>query len=241
MIPAISGRLLLLAVVMAGLGTIVVTDSGAERNRSIGERAVAIVTLPCDTDLQSTSSGFLLDDGLVVTVAHALHGSRDHAVRDSTGSWFDAEIVHLDVARDLGILRVDGLRASPVRLGDAAAGDEVRLVEAAASGDVEGSVLRRVRMRTNVVGSDDTAARAGYELELEILPGDSGAAVVDRHGEVVAVVFSRSTRREGITWATAASEIGPVLGRADLPEWSCALDPDAALDLRPPARERLAG
>ena len=231
----------LFGFVLVGLTATVVTDSSRPHRIDNDQRAVAIATLPCETNLQATSSGFLVDDELVVTVAHAVFESQDFAVRDVSGLWHRASIEHLDLGRDLAVLRVKGLRATPARSGEAAVDDRVRMVEGAASGTAAGSITRRVNVRTNVVGSEETAVRAGYELALEIEPGDSGAAVVDDDGRLVAIVFARSTRREAVTWSTSVAEVGLVLGLGDIPEWQCDPAFEAELDLTPPEQEQLAG
>ena len=119
--------------------------------------------------------------------------------------------------------------------------DHVRMLGGAASGTEDGLITRRVNVRTNVVGNDETAVRAGYELALEIEPGDSGAAIVDDDGRLVAIVFARSTRRESVTWSTSVAEVRSVLGLGDVPEWRCDPGFDAELELTPPEQEQLAG
>jgi S1-C subfamily serine protease len=233
-------RVLLVAITV-GLSASLITDVApvAATNE---QRAVSIATLPCDTQLQATSSGFLLDDELIVTVAHAIYDSRDFAVRDSTGTWHTATIQHLDLERDLALLRVAGLKTRrEVPLAEANPDDGVRMVEGAASGSVDGLVVRRVNISTNIVGSDELALRRGYELDLAIDPGDSGAAIVDRQGRLVAIVFARSTRRDERTWTTSASEVEAILDLDDVPEWPCGPGFGAELELKPPEPERLAG
>lgn len=236
----------LLALVVVGLASALLTDRTTALVERTDERAVAIATLPCDRELQAMSSGFVIDNELVVTVAHAVYESRDFAVRAATGEWHQATIQHLDLERDLALLRVGGLVARPVELARADADDAVRLVEGAASGSAEGVVVRRVNITFNVLGSEETASREGYELELAIDPGDSGAAVVDDLGRLVGIVFARSTRQPSRTWTTSVSEVSEILDRADVPEWDCGPGTGAELELRRaeltrPGRERLAG
>ena len=230
-----------LATIAVGLCAALLSDTAPPLVDRIDERAVAIATLPCARDLQATSSGFVVDNELVVTVAHALYESRDFAVRAASGEWHRATIQHLDLERDLALLRVGGLIARPVELAGAGAEDQVRLVEGAASGAIDGVVVRRVNITFNILGSDETASRQGYELELAIDPGDSGAAVVDNQDRLVGIVFARSTRQPSRTWTTSVAEVVEILDQADVPEWECGPGSGAELDLREPVRERLAG
>lgn len=230
-------RRALYGVLLIGMATVLLTDTGERRATTSAARPVAIATLPCHGGPQSTSSGFLVADQLVVTVAHAIFESRDFAVRDVAGEWHHATIEHLDLARDLALLRVGDLRATPVLFAAARADDPVRMLEGAASGTVGGSVIRRVNMRTNILGGDDASLRLGYELALEITPGDSGAAIIDDDGRLVAIVFARSTRLPSVTWSTSVDEVRAVLGRGEIPSWDCGPDLGVELELPPPAEE----
>lgn len=200
------------------------------------QRPVAIATLPCSEANQATSSGFVLADRTVVTVAHAIFGSRDLAVRDVFGRWHRPEIVRLDLERDLAVLRVDRLRATglesaPPRAVDAWPATPVTMLGAAASGTRDAEVVRRVRIRTEIVGDrDTTGTRRGFEVAVDIAPGDSGSALVDDADRLVGLVFARSTTRPGVSWATSADEIDPTPD--ELPTWECEPSTDTELELR---------
>lgn len=198
------------------------------------QRPVVIATLPCDSNLQSTSSGIVIDDELVVTVAHAIYESRDFAVRDSTGRWHDAAVQYMDLDRDLAILRVRSLPASPMAIAVGEAEDPVVLLDGAASGSATGSVLRRVQIRMDALGDGAQEwVRSGYELSLPIKGGDSGAGVVDEDGNLLGLVFARSVRSETASWAIRASEIADIRDSRGAPTWQCERDSHTELILRP--------
>lgn len=226
-------------LVVSGLATV-----GERSITSLDERSVVIAILPC-SGLQSNATGFVIDDRTVLTVAHGIHESRDVAVRDNWGTWHRPEILRLDLENDLAVLRVDDLRgraleAAPSRRVSEWVGTPVRLLNGASSGDVDGEIVRRVNITTNVIGDRDRqSARSGYEVRIGIGPGDSGAALVDDEERLVGVVFARSTRRQDATWATATDVVD--LRRSEIPEWDCGPDPGGGLVLTPPVRERLAG
>lgn len=211
-----------------------------------GQRPVEIATLPCSTALQSTSSGFAIDDRTVVTVAHAIHGSQDVAVRDTFGVWHrDPQVLVLDLERDLAVLHVEGLRATPMSVAPTRPtvdwmNEPLRMLDGSASGTARAQVLRRVSIVAEVVGNrDETARRSGYEVSLDIGPGDSGAALVDDTDRLVGIVFAQSKRREAITWATAADQLSIEPG--EISTWDCDPTFDAELELRPRTPARLAG
>lgn len=209
------------------------------------QRPVAIATLPCATAKQSTSSGFVIDDRTVVTVAHAIFESRDVAVRDAFGRWHRPVIVRLDLDTDLAVLHVAALRAveferSAARPTSDWEATPATMLGGAASGTLDAEIVRRVRIVTEVVGDRDrTSSRSGFEVALDIAPGDSGAALVDDGDALIGLVFARSTRREAITWATAADEIET--GSGQLPAWECGPSFGAELELRAGGKTRLAG
>lgn len=237
-------RHVLVAAVAIGLVVAGLRTSSETYAISVDDRAVEFATLPC-VGIQSTSSGYVIDDELVLTVAHALHETRDFAVLDSARVWRRGEVVRLDLARDLALVRIDGIRSTPVALAPSrsvAAWQDtpVRMVEGAASGSADASILRRVRVLTQVVGDrSQDSRRSGYEVALDIGPGDSGAALVDADDQLVAIVFARSTQREAVAWATALDEADTQ--PAPVAASDCGDDIDVELDLRRQEPERLAG
>lgn len=237
-------RHVLVAMVAIGLLVAGVRGESETRAVSVDDRAVEFATLPC-VGIQSTSSGYVIDDELVLTVAHALHETRDFAVLDSAGVWRRGDVVRLDLARDLALVRVDGIRSTPVEMAPSRSvsawpDTPVRMVEGAASGSADASIVRRVRLVTQVVGDrSEDSSRSGYEVALDIGPGDSGAALVDADDQLVAIVFARSTQREDVAWATALDEVDTQ--PAPVPASDCGDDVEVELDLRRPEPERLAG
>ncbi len=213
---------------------------GVREAEAASARAVTVAALPCRRNVQTTSSGVVLESGLVLTVAHAVFEAREFAVQDASGRWYDASIRSLDVATDLAVLEVDNLDVdvfgtTTVAHATARAGDRVVMVEGATSGSVAGEVVRRVRLRTALVGDlSRDAERRGFEVDLAIDGGDSGAALLNERGDLVAVMFARSRRRPGRSWATSAAEITAVLESSEVPEWNCGVGFDTTLDLPEP-------
>ena len=65
------------------------------------------------------------------------------------------------------------------------------------------AVQARLRRRINarLVDQPGKPRRPSFELAADIVSGDSGAPVVDSDGEIVGVVYARSTRRGGTAYA----------------------------------------
>ena len=164
-------------------------------------------------------SGFLAGPGLVVTNAHVVAGVREPRVEEPDGTSHAAAAVLFDPLLDVAVLRVGDLGALPLDLADAPAG---RGASGAVLGYPGGGDLRAipaaVRARLDALGRDiygDARVRRDvYELQVEVVPGNSGGPFVLADGTVAGVVFAGSTTDPGIGYAIASTEVDPLLERA---------------------------
>lgn len=165
------------------------------------------------------ASGVVIQDGVVVTVAHVIAGSRgDIAVRFPSGSEAAATVVGFDPKRDLALLSVDGVTA-PVSLGTAEAGSAGRIVTMSRDDDIVVTPYE-VRRFINATGEDiygerTGVARSAIELETDVMPGMSGGGAFDDDGKLVGVVFAES-RGQPIAYAVAAGEVEQFMAETDL-------------------------
>ena len=121
----------------------------------------------------------------------------------------EATVLRRDDALDLALLRVPGAAGPPVRFGEP--DGELRVLTAprrggeahvAAAGRT--AVARRACGGASTRGSSTSPASRGgprSSSRRTIVSGDSGAPVVDADGEIVGVVYARSTRRGGTAYA----------------------------------------
>ena len=165
---------------------------GKLRRKDVGKAPLAakvlksVFTVATDDGLGAGFAGWV-DNGqlYVVTAAHVVSeiGEKVNLERNN-GAW-DAEVVGMDKARDLAVLRVSGkpvgataLWQKPLR-NRPRPGDELLLVGSpyGLSGTVTSGVVSAVR--PNLIQTDAAAN-----------PGNSGGPAVDRHGHVVGVLVS---------------------------------------------------
>jgi S1-C subfamily serine protease len=148
------------------------------------------------------ATGVVVDDGVVLTVAHALRGATTVRV-----DGIEARVVVIDHRIDAAAMTV------PVD------GPAVRI----ADHDVTGSATvggRAVDVRGVVEATveeprdDTTYRRQALVLEGEIEPGQSGAAVVGPDGRLLGMVFAASRRTNGVAYAVAGSELRTFLDGA---------------------------
>ena len=159
-----------------------------------GRSVVRVLGTACGLGL--AGSGWVAEDGLVVTNAHVIAGERDTAVQvRGTGDRLRAVPVVFDPRNDLAVLRVDNLQGVPPlalardpRTGASAAilgfpGNRAFDARAARVGGTRG------------VLTQDAYGRGPVERRIttfrgRVRPGNSGGPVVDGGGRVVATVFA---------------------------------------------------
>ncbi len=143
--------------------------------------------------------------GLVVTNAHVVAGIAHPTVEDAAGTYGTA-VVLFDPSYDLAVMRVSGLPEPPLPLD---AGAVARGAQAAVLGYPEGgsftAVAAGVMAEFQAEGRDiygqGLTLRDVYEIQAAVRPGNSGGPLVQPDGEVIGVVFSRSTTNGEIGYA----------------------------------------
>jgi S1-C subfamily serine protease len=164
-------------------------------------------------------SGFLVDDGLVVTNAHVVAGVEAPRVQAQDGEEFAGSVAAFDPDRDLAVIRIDSQPGEDLALAaqPAARGTVGAVIGYPGGGDLSG-VKAAVRRALTAVGRDiygrDVVEREIYELQTRVVPGNSGGPFVTPDGTATGVVFAASTSNEGIGYALTMSELRPVLNRA---------------------------
>ncbi len=182
-----------------------------------------IETTGCGHASATSGSGVIMEPGLVLTAAHVVAGAAGVQVVASAGTW-SGEIVVLDRTRDLALLRVSELTASPVELTQLAGGDRGQVVVNSSPGVTPVTVTRRVQMTVDEVRGADRHRRGGYELDARIDRGHSGSGLFS-DDRLAGIVFAVPSERDA-TFAVRAEEIEAVLDRA---ERSHACDPEESL------------
>ena len=76
-------------------------------------------------------------------------------------------------------------------------------------------VIRRITATGDDIYGEGDVARQAIEVAANVRPGVSGAALVNRKGEVVGVVFAESRTRQS-TYAVYASEIEAFIREVDV-------------------------
>ena len=162
-------------------------------------------------------SGFAAMPDLVVTNAHVVAGEKGPRVETFQGRSLAATVILFDPNRDLALLRVPGLGAQPLPVGRAEEG-ETGVVYGHPGGGPLRPAPARVSQELIAVGRDiydrNDTRRSIFVLAAALRPGDSGAALVDKAGQVVGVAFAIAPDKPGVSYALTDKELRPVLAAA---------------------------
>ena len=169
-----------------------------------GRSVVRILGTACGLGVQG--SGWIAENGIVVTNAHVVAGEDDTSVQlRGIGPHYRATAIWFDSRNDVAVLRADGIRGTPsLRLRvNAPVGTSAAVLGFPENGpyDIEPARLGQ----TSEVITQDAYGRGPVRRRITALrglvrSGNSGGPVVDSAGRVVTTVFAATvggTRRAG--------------------------------------------
>ncbi|MGC4906936.1 MarP family serine protease [Streptomyces cyaneofuscatus] len=167
----------------------------------------------CGKVLEGT--GFVFSGRRVMTNAHVVGGVSEPTVQiGGEGRLYDAKVVLYDWQRDIAVLDVPDLRATPLEFtgpnDDAQSGDSAIVAGFPENGayDVRSA---RVRARIDANGPDiyqrGTVLRDVYSLYATVRQGNSGGPLLTPDGKVYGVVFAKSLDDPDTGYALTADEI----------------------------------
>lgn len=184
--------------------------TNAATSAATAAQEVGLVEITSElTTGEAAGTGMILSStGEVVTNHHVVAGATSIKVTvASTGATYTARFVGANATTDVAVLQlVDASGLTPVQLDatGAAVGENVTAVgNAGGTGSLTaapGTVTAESQAIT-VQGDDGTASRLTGLIELasDIVPGDSGGAVVDAAGKVVAMNVAASSGTSTVT------------------------------------------
>ncbi|MGH9091078.1 MAG: MarP family serine protease [Acidimicrobiales bacterium] len=153
-------------------------------------------------------SGFVVEPGLVVTNAHVVAGERSTQVVVGSGS-YQATPVLYDPSFDLAVLRTDApvgppLTVDPDDVGRGTQGAVVGYPENGSLSVGPAGVAAALTAEGQDIYDQGTVVRKVYQIDADVQPGNSGGPLVAADGQVVGVVFSRSTVSAHVGYALAS-------------------------------------
>ena len=151
-----------------------------------------------------------------MTNAHVVAGEGATTVDDPRGNTLPATVIVFDPVRDLAVLSVPGLQASPLPMADGFKGDSGAVYGYPGGGRLTASPAK-VGEEILAVGTDiyrtGTSRRHVYVLAAMLAPGDSGGPFVDTRGDVIGVAFAIDPGRTATGYALTDAEVRPGASR----------------------------
>jgi S1-C subfamily serine protease len=166
---------------------------------------VKVLGTACNSEQEG--SGFVVGPGLVATNAHVVAGEGNGSTQVLLGaSAYDATTVLFDPDFDLAVLRTNAPLGPPLNISATLVS---RGTQAALLGYPEDRGLTigaaGVTEEVTAIGKDiynnGSVTRGVYALDATVLPGNSGGPLLGPGGQVIGVVFSRSTVYPNVGYA----------------------------------------
>jgi S1-C subfamily serine protease len=140
-------------------------------------------------------SGFVYAPQRIMTNAHVVAGTRGNVTVEAGGQTRNGRVVLYDPSRDLAVVYVPGLQATPLEwapnLGET--GDDAIVVGYPLDGDFT-PVSARIRDVSKVKGpdiyEDNTVIREVYTIRSRVVSGNSGGPLLDSTGHLLGVIFA---------------------------------------------------
>ncbi len=162
-------------------------------------------------------TGVAVAPGLIATSAHTIAGASAVVVVDHSGLEHPAEVVGFNPLQDVAILKIS--TSTPhASLGSVSDGDSGLLGTWHPDhgfDTTEVVVTRLLRVTIEDIYVEDLAERLAFEIEAEIVKGNSGGPVFTSDGEVAGIVYATSRERDGIGFVLRSEEIAATLDRVD--------------------------
>ncbi len=171
--------------------------------------AVASALLPSMVQISipggGLGSGFVYEDGHVLTAAHVVEGVETVSVRFANGSQSEGSVVGTDPAHDIGVIQVvtEGIPAARLALDEELEVGQLAVALGSPWG-LDQTVTSGVVSAVNRPIWDFDSPQVLIQTDASINPGNSGGALADREGRVIGVnieIFTTTGANQGVGFA----------------------------------------
>jgi serine protease Do len=162
---------------------------------------------PVNAPVKFGGTGFLIDGkGYLVTNAHVVKDAKSIVVQ-SKGQEYKATLVHIDLDRDLAILKIDDEDFKPVSslpYGFKKAGSDLGEQIFTLGFPRDEIVYGEGYMSASTGYNGDTMS---YQIAVAANPGNSGSPIFNKNGEVVGILSTRQLETQGFVFAVRSKNI----------------------------------
>lgn len=181
----------------------------SEVEEKLFSSAFVIEGLACQK--KTSGSGIAVEQG-ILTNAHVVAGTNDLYVIGQDQKKYSARIIAMDIQSDLALLDIEDFDVVPLPVALPVEGMEgVALL--GGEGRIEASpVIIQDLLNISIadIYGHGKYERKGMRLVADVSGGDSGGAIINESGEIVGLVFSRSSRQKNISYAISSREFSLV-------------------------------
>ncbi|WP_154606232.1 MarP family serine protease [Arthrobacter sp. AQ5-05] len=167
-----------------------------------------------------TGTGFVIGKDRVLTNAHVVAGVAMPVVQTQTQGALRARVVFFDPVKDLAVLAVDGLDAAPLpTAANLPANSAAAFVGYPLGGPLQirpATVLSSGPLLIPDITGSQKSLLDVYQLAGNVQSGNSGGPLLDAAGNVVGVIFAKSTASEPVGFAFTMVETAPVIAAAPM-------------------------
>jgi S1-C subfamily serine protease len=175
---------------------------------------VKVMGLATSCSLRIEGSGFVFAPNHVLTNAHVVAGvDSGQRVYTRLGASFPAKVVFFDPERDIAVLYVPGLTATPLAFAGAASEGDSAIVVGYPLDKSFTAVPARIGGSLSAQAPDIYQAhmvtRQIYDVRAQVEQGNSGGPLLAPDGQVDGVVFAAATGLKDTGYALTATEVAP--------------------------------
>ena len=173
---------------------------------------VMIVTSDANGQPLALGSGFIVSNGVIATNMHVIEGASAARAKvvARPETYTVGGVVGTDATADLALLKIGGLDAPPLQLGDseqAAVGDKVFAVGNPEG--LEGTFSEGIVSGIRTIGADKL-----LQITAPISPGSSGGPVIGSTGRVLGIAAATFREGQNLNFAVPVSYLGALIERS---------------------------